>query len=242
MSGKQFKASATPDLVKVLAYAAARTTAHDKRGRLLTRWARGGKRPPVGALGSGSDYTAFLCHAGIPCMDFGSGGSHGVYHSIHDSYWTVSKYIDPGFEIHASVARFMAIAVHHSASAEVPPIDVEALAPHLTSSVRTLDGITEQQRQRLLDAIEGLRAASKGGANEEQMVHMHKAFLDERGLLGREWYKNLIVAPGVKLGYGAAVLPGVAEALDNDDAERVDIEVQRLIKAIQRATAVLGAD
>jgi len=242
VSGKQFKASATPDMVKVLAYAAARTTAHDNRGRLLTRWARGGKRPPVGTLGSGSDYTAFLCHAGIPCMDFGSGGGHGVYHSIHDTHWTVANYIDPGFEIHASVARFMAIAAHHFASASVPPIDVEALAPHLASSVRTLDGITEPQKKRLVDAIEGLRAASKGGANEKQMVRMHKPFLDGAGLHGREWYKNLTVAPGLKLGYGAVVLPGLAEALNNDDTARVEIEVQRLVKAIQRATAVLAAD
>lgn len=240
VSGKKFKASATPDMVKVLAYAAARTTAYDKKGRLLTRWARGGKRPPVGTLGSGSDYTAFLCFAGIPCMDFASGGGHGVYHSIHDSYWTVAKYIDPGFEIHASVARFLAIAVHHFADARIPPIDVAALGPHLESSVRTVDGISDEQEQRLLDAIQKLRAASKDGATEEQMVRLHQVFLDRNGLLGREWYKNLTVAPGLKLGYGAVVFPGITEALDREDDARVEIEVQRLTKAIQAATAVLA--
>ncbi|MHC4814678.1 MAG: M28 family peptidase [Planctomycetota bacterium] len=242
VSGGKFKAAATPDLVNVLAYAAARTTAHDKKGRLLTRWAHGGKRPPVGTLGSGSDYTAFLCHLGISCMDFGSGGGHGVYHSIHDNYWAVSKFIDPGFEIHASVARFMAIAVHHFVSARVPPIDVEALAPHLKSSIRTLSGITEQQKERLEQAIESLRTASKGGASEEQMIRMHQAFLDAAGLFGREWYKNLTVAPGLKLGYGAVVLPGITEALAADDQERVEIEVQRLTDAIGRATAILSDD
>ena len=242
VSGKKFKASTTPDLVSVLAYAAARTTAHDKKGRLLTRWARGGKRPPVGTLGSGSDYTAFLCHLGIPCLDFSSSGGHGVYHSIHDTYWTVSTHIDPGFEIHASVARFLAIATHHFASAEVPPIDVNALAPHLLSSVRSVTGITEQQKERLVQATEALRAAAKDGADEEQMVRLHKAFLCEEGLVGRRWYKNLMVAPAVKLGYGAAVLPGIRDALAADDPERVEAEVQRLTEAIQQATRILGTD
>jgi N-acetylated-alpha-linked acidic dipeptidase len=241
VSGKKFKASATPDLVNVLAYTAARTTAHDKRGRILTRWARGGKRPPVGSLGSGSDYTAFLCHLGIPCMDFGSGGGHGVYHSIHDSFATVSKYIDPGFEIHASVARFMAIAVRHFVSAEVPPIDVAALVPHLKSSVRTLQDLTTPQKERLLSAVEALGAVAKGGANEAQMIQLHQAFLDAAGLRGRPWYKNLTVAPGIKLGYGAVMLPGIAEALADDNQEHVEVEVQRLIKAIRRATAILEA-
>ena len=35
----------------------------------------------VGNLGSGSDYTAFLQHLGVPSADIGSRGPYGVYHS-----------------------------------------------------------------------------------------------------------------------------------------------------------------
>src|SRR5262249_53976310 len=40
----------------------------------------------IGALGSGSDYTAFLDHLGIPSVNLGFGGEDGggIYHSIYD--------------------------------------------------------------------------------------------------------------------------------------------------------------
>ena len=46
--------------------------------------------PPVG---SGSDYTPFLHHAGIASVNAGFGDSGGVYHSIYDSFdwYTVSR-------------------------------------------------------------------------------------------------------------------------------------------------------
>ena len=40
----------------------------------------------IGALGSGSDYTPFLQHLGIPSIDMGFGGDYGVYHSAYDSF------------------------------------------------------------------------------------------------------------------------------------------------------------
>src|ERR1035441_8537132 len=36
---------------------------------------------PVGDLGSGSDYTAFLQHSGVPSSDVSSSGSDGVFNS-----------------------------------------------------------------------------------------------------------------------------------------------------------------
>ena len=51
----------------------------------------------IGILGSGSDYTVFLDHFGIPSLDFSfskknSGGTYGVYHSIYDSFDWMNKY------------------------------------------------------------------------------------------------------------------------------------------------------
>ena len=44
----------------------------------------------IGALGSGSDYSPFVAHAGIASLNLGYGGKDegGIYHSIYDSfYW-----------------------------------------------------------------------------------------------------------------------------------------------------------
>ena len=48
--------------------------------------AQGKSDVPVGDLGSGSDYTAFLQHLGVPSSDVTSNGPYGVYHSTFDDF------------------------------------------------------------------------------------------------------------------------------------------------------------
>ena len=54
---------------------------------------RSGSPPPapgeeihVGDLGSGSDFTPFFQHVGVPSTDIGSEGPYGVYHSVFDNF------------------------------------------------------------------------------------------------------------------------------------------------------------
>ena len=51
-------------------------------------------------MGSGSDYSAFIQHAGIPALNIGYGGEDngGEYHSIYDSYYNFINFKDPGFK------------------------------------------------------------------------------------------------------------------------------------------------
>jgi N-acetylated-alpha-linked acidic dipeptidase len=48
------------------------------------------------------------------------------------------------------------------------------------------------------------------------MQSLDQTLLNERGLPGRPWYKNLIYAPGRFTGYGAKTLPGVREAIEEE--------------------------
>jgi N-acetylated-alpha-linked acidic dipeptidase len=78
---------------------------------------------PIGALGSGSDYSAFLQHLGVPSIDFGYGGegeSGGVYHSLYDDYQHHSTFVDPGFAYDATLARTVGRAVMRLADADLP--------------------------------------------------------------------------------------------------------------------------
>ena len=62
--------------------------------------------PPVGALGSGSDFSAFLDHLCVPSSDLsfsGDPGYYGVYHSLYDSFSWVQRFT--GFEHHAAMAH-----------------------------------------------------------------------------------------------------------------------------------------
>src|SRR5438876_3895861 len=64
--------------------AQAPTEAIGDTGRLPA--AQGKSDVPVGDLGSGSDYTVFLQHLGVPSTDVSSTGSYGVYHSVFDNF------------------------------------------------------------------------------------------------------------------------------------------------------------
>jgi N-acetylated-alpha-linked acidic dipeptidase len=53
------------------------------------------------------------------------------------------------------------------------------------------------------------------------LTDIDQLLLDDRGLPGRPWFKNLVYAPGTLTGYGAKTLPGVREAIEQrrwDDA------------------------
>lgn len=78
--------------------------------------------PRLSPLGSGSDYTAFLDHLGIPSWDFGFSGGYGVYHSVYDNFRWMEKYGDPGFVYHAAAARLWGLMAMRLASADVVPL------------------------------------------------------------------------------------------------------------------------
>ena len=73
-------------------------------------------------LGSGSDYTAFLDHLGVPSFDFGFSGGYGVYHSVYDNFRWMDKYGDPGFQYHAAGARLWGLMAMRLANADVVPL------------------------------------------------------------------------------------------------------------------------
>ena len=78
--------------------------------------------PRLSPLGSGSDYTAFIDHLGIPSWDFGFSGGYGVYHSVYDNFRWMEKYGDPGFHYHAAAARLWGLMAMRLATADVVPL------------------------------------------------------------------------------------------------------------------------
>jgi len=78
---------------------------------------------PIGPLGSGSDYSAFLQHLGLASIDVAYGGegeSGGVYHSLYDDYEHHSRFVDPGFAYDATLARTVGRMVIRLADADLP--------------------------------------------------------------------------------------------------------------------------
>ncbi|HUS11966.1 MAG TPA: M28 family metallopeptidase, partial [Pyrinomonadaceae bacterium] len=77
----------------------------------------------IGALGSGSDFTPFLQHLGVPASDMGFGGDYGVYHSAYDSFYWMSHFGDPNFVYHVAAAQLWGTVVMRLADAAGLPLD-----------------------------------------------------------------------------------------------------------------------
>jgi N-acetylated-alpha-linked acidic dipeptidase len=79
----------------------------------------------ISALGSGSDYTAFLDHLGIASLDLGYGGEDGggIYHSIYDDFYWYTHFADTDFRYGRALAETIGIAIMRLASAELLPYD-----------------------------------------------------------------------------------------------------------------------
>ncbi|THH03312.1 hypothetical protein EW145_g6362 [Phellinidium pouzarii] len=81
--------------------------------------------------------------------------------------------------------------------------------------------------KELISAVKRVRLANS------KLVAFERGFIHEGGIIGREWYRHLCVAPGKWLGYGATTFPGVTEALTFDkNVTLAQTEAKRLGKLI----------
>ncbi len=109
------------------ARASIRVDAYDKTGDVDDRKlkaAESGGDLPIGALGSGSDYSSFLQHLGLPALNLSFGGedeSDGVYHSVYDSFYHMTTFDDPGLKYGAALSKTIGRLVLRIADADTPP-------------------------------------------------------------------------------------------------------------------------
>ena len=226
-----------------------------------------GFSPMLNPLGSGSDYTAFVDHLGIPAVDVGFGGRYGVYHSVFDNYFWMEKFCDPEFLTHATAARLYTAIAMRAAAADVVPFTFTPYGEALRDYFDDLRRIVErraraaapgqappleligyrdlvfairdfQYHARALDTStaklagsEGVDAAKLSKVNDA-LQRVERSFLLPAGLPGRPWFKHSVYAPGLTTGYASWPLPGVRQAvLDNDSAmlkEQLPLLVARI--------------
>jgi N-acetylated-alpha-linked acidic dipeptidase len=103
----------------------------------------------IGALGSGSDYTAFLDHLGIAALNLGYSGEKdagGVYHSIYDSFDHYTRFGDPDFAYGVALAQTGGRAVLRFANAEVLPYAFNNFADSVGNYVREVGKLADDMR------------------------------------------------------------------------------------------------
>jgi N-acetylated-alpha-linked acidic dipeptidase len=213
---------------------------------------------PVGDLGSGSDYTVFLQHLGLPCTDIGSTGSYGVYHSTFDDFAWFKKFGDPDFLYEQEMARVFGLEAIRLANADVLPFDYEEYGKEVTVYI---DAARKKAEAKLgghspdfAGAAEAAKQFEEAGAKilakekappgdvarlNRVLRDVETALLIPEGLPNRPWYHHAIYAPGQYTGYAAVVIPGINEAVEAGDPERSTQQIAALAAALRRATKLL---
>ena len=108
----------------------------------------------IEALGSGSDFTPFLQHAGVPTLNIGFGGEDGggIYHSIYDSFAWYTRFSDTSFVYGRALAQVAGMMVMRVANADLLPAEFQSLsatAKRYLGEVTTLRETTAKEIDEL---------------------------------------------------------------------------------------------
>ena len=277
-SGSTFTATAVPALNRLIAEAARdvrdpvvripiAAISRERRARERGALPGGSSESLVdNRLGSGSDYTVFLNHLGIPVADMTFDGPYGVYHSLYDTHRWVATIGDPGFRYHTTLVQLWGTMVLRLASADVLPLDYEPYARRIQSFVDEVErnALPSIGAAATTDAFKGLReaagelqaaarafnAARDGTLSGHEsptldklnaaLLRVERQFTDPGGIPNRPWYRHQIYAP--QYTYAPEVLPGLTEAVNARDARAASVQAARISSALRRAAAVLRLD
>ena len=221
----------------------------------------------IGALGSGSDYTVFLDHLTVASVNTAFRVPvFGVYHSIYDSFDWYRRFGDPQFSYGRALAQVHAVALSRMANAEVLPFEFTNLADTIGVYLDELDALLINKRKKdasisldLKPLRGGLDALGKAAQTYEKTLaqalggsgptgdvsranaalrQVEQAMRLEGGLPGqREWFKHALYAPGFYTGYGVKTIPGVREAIEQDDWTTANEQVGVVRGVFDRVTA-----
>jgi N-acetylated-alpha-linked acidic dipeptidase len=224
----------------------------------------------IAPLGSGSDYTAFLDHLGVPSADLRFEGLSGVYHSMYDDFEYMDRVVDPGYHRHLCMADLWTRAMLRLAEAPVLPLRYSATAQFAFDQLEALADRAEDASAgkpdslRLsapvspaLDAARRLLKVSLAAEDVADAALAHGApagdpggynaavMRAERaflgpGLPGRTWFRHELYAPGLNTGYAAVPLPRLGQAVLEADAKGWASGVPPLVGALDRAAAELA--
>ncbi|HYM79867.1 MAG TPA: M28 family metallopeptidase [Candidatus Limnocylindria bacterium] len=225
VSGKDFRVNGTHALRDVLVQAMGEVQNPEKRASVFDAWRdkawsearaewahrnrerrwRGETERPffmnVSPLGSGSDYTAFVDHLGVPALDLRFEGLHGSYHSMYDDFEYLDRVVDPGYAYHLAMTDLWTRVALRLAEAELLPLRYSNSAQYVLDELQAIE-------ERLDDARAGVDSTQKLAADfapiraaGERLLAAARAFEDrcDRALEGEPWPGGSATAANAKL-------------------------------------------
>ncbi len=241
------------------------------------------------ALGSGSDYTPFIQHAGIAALNLGFGGENagGEYHTIYDTYPHYKRFKDPGFAYGVALANTAGRISLRMANADVLPFEFEqwheTVSGYLTEIMRSCKAMRESvekhntmvdknifelvadpkkpfvkpekkapipyldftplqnELSKLKGIIQEWQKADKTTLSTAKLLDLNKQLMQAEqaltytnGLPRRSWYTHQIYAPGFYTGYGVKTLPGVREAIEQENWKEAQEQIGILANTLKQ--------
>ncbi|HKW65435.1 MAG TPA: transferrin receptor-like dimerization domain-containing protein [Candidatus Acidoferrum sp.] len=105
----------------------------------------------IPALGSGSDYTAFLQHDGVASMNIGFGGEDGggIYHSIYDDFYWYTHFSDTDFVYGRALSQAGGTAMMRLADADLLPFDFGDFADTVQMYLKELKALAQKTQDEI---------------------------------------------------------------------------------------------
>jgi N-acetylated-alpha-linked acidic dipeptidase len=102
----------------------------------------------IPALGSGSDYTAFLQHDGVAALNIGFGGEDtgGIYHSVYDDFYWFTHFSDTEFVYERALAQTGGTAVLRLADADLLPFEFGDFADTVQTYLKELKTLSQKMQ------------------------------------------------------------------------------------------------
>ena len=120
----------------------------------------------IDALGSGSDYTAFIDHIGVASLNIGYGGEGdgGIYHSAYDDFYWYTHFSDTDFVYGRALSQTAGTVLMRLADADLLPFEFTDLADTIHLYQKQLKKLADDTRGQLIERNaeieEGLFAAT----------------------------------------------------------------------------------
>ncbi|MGC1417129.1 MAG: transferrin receptor-like dimerization domain-containing protein, partial [Candidatus Acidiferrum sp.] len=107
----------------------------------------------IAALGSGSDYSAFIDHLGVASLNLGYGGEDegGIYHSVYDDFHWYTHFADTDFSYGRALSQTVGLSVLRLADAEVIPFDFADFTDTMRRYVDEIERLAQTQRSDILE-------------------------------------------------------------------------------------------
>ena len=122
----------------------------------------------IGALGTGSDYTAFYGHLGIASLNVGYGGEDqgGIYHSIYDDFYWFTHFSDTDFVYGRALAQTVGTMVLRFADADVLPYDFTDFADTIHKYSDELKTMLKNRQDEIRDRNQALDDGAYNAASD----------------------------------------------------------------------------